>query len=51
MEKHQEKPREKSAGKQTPLMSYYHEVKEQYPEAIVLFQVGDFYEIFFEDAQ
>lgn len=34
----------------TPLMRQYFSVKEQYPESILLFQVGDFYEIFFDDA-
>jgi len=35
----------------TPLMKQYMTVKSQYPDALVLFQVGDFYEIFFEDAR
>jgi len=34
----------------TPLMRQYLTIKEQYPESILLFQVGDFYEIFFQDA-
>lgn len=36
--------------KQTPLMRQYFEIKEQYPEAILLFRVGDFYETFADDA-
>ncbi len=34
----------------TPLMKQYIEVKREYHDALVLFQVGDFYEIFFDDA-
>lgn len=34
----------------TPLMRQYFDVKERYPDMILLFQVGDFYELFFEDA-
>jgi DNA mismatch repair protein MutS len=32
-------------------MRQYKEVKEQHPDGILLFQMGDFYEIFFEDAE
>lgn len=35
----------------TPLMKQYHEIKEQYADALVLFQVGDFYELFYDDAK
>ncbi|MDT7042303.1 DNA mismatch repair protein MutS [Candidatus Nitronereus thalassa] len=35
----------------TPLMRQYKEVKEAYRDAIVFFRVGDFYEMFFEDAK
>lgn len=35
----------------TPLMKQYMAVKKEYPDALVLFQVGDFYEIFFDDAR
>ncbi len=34
----------------TPLMKQYVAIKQECDDAIVLFQVGDFYEIFFEDA-
>ena len=34
----------------TPLMQQYFQVKSKYPEAILLFRVGDFYETFGEDA-
>jgi DNA mismatch repair protein MutS len=35
----------------TPLIRHYLSIKEQYPDSLVLYQVGDFYELFFEDAQ
>lgn len=35
----------------TPLLQQYFAVKEQYRDALVLFQVGDFYELFFDDAK
>ena len=35
----------------TPLMQQFFEVKKQYPTYLLLFQVGDFYELFFEDAE
>ena len=35
----------------SPLMRQYRDIKQGYPEAILLFRVGDFYEMFFEDAQ
>jgi len=38
------------ASKHTPLMSQYLEIKDRYPDGILLFQVGDFYETFYEDA-
>ncbi len=34
----------------TPLMRQYTAVKKQYPHALVLFRLGDFYELFYEDA-
>ncbi|MBD3273492.1 DNA mismatch repair protein MutS [Candidatus Dependentiae bacterium] len=37
-------------NKTTPLMQQYFQIKEQYPDTILLFQVGDFYELFFDDA-
>jgi DNA mismatch repair protein MutS len=35
----------------SPLMRQYVAIKEQYRDTLLLFQVGDFYELFFEDAQ
>ena len=37
-------------SKETPLMKQYREIKEKYPDSILLFRVGDFYETFHEDA-
>ncbi|HEV3220553.1 MAG TPA: DNA mismatch repair protein MutS [Candidatus Acidoferrales bacterium] len=34
----------------TPLMRQYHSIKTRYPHALVLFRLGDFYELFHEDA-
>src|SRR6204780_2028552 len=34
----------------TPLMQQYHAVKKQHPAALLLFRLGDFYELFYEDA-
>jgi DNA mismatch repair protein MutS len=34
----------------TPLMAQYNQVKAKYPDAVLLFRVGDFYETFSEDA-
>jgi len=36
--------------KQTPLMKQYNTIKAKYPDALLLFRVGDFYETFGEDA-
>ncbi|MCX6669210.1 MAG: DNA mismatch repair protein MutS [Methanothrix sp.] len=38
------------ASKLSPLMEQYYREKQQYPDAILLFRVGDFYETFAEDA-
>ncbi|MGL4461692.1 MAG: DNA mismatch repair protein MutS, partial [Planctomycetia bacterium] len=35
----------------TPMMRQYLEAKRQAPEALLLFRMGDFYELFFEDAR
>jgi DNA mismatch repair protein MutS len=34
----------------TPLMQQYHAIKARYPHALLLFRLGDFYELFYEDA-
>lgn len=40
----------KQATKETPLMKQYNQIKSKYPDALLLFRVGDFYETFGEDA-
>lgn len=34
----------------TPMMQQYLQVKEDYKDAFLFFRLGDFYEMFFEDA-
>ncbi len=41
---------EKIEQKNEPLLKQYQEMKKKHPDAILLFRVGDFYEIFGEDA-
>ena len=38
------------AGKLSPMMAHYIQVKEEYSDCIVFYRLGDFYEMFFEDA-
>lgn len=40
----------KNAPKETPLMKQYNSIKVKYPDACLLFRVGDFYETFGQDA-
>ncbi len=35
----------------SPMMTHYLEMKKQYPDCILFYRIGDFYEMFFEDAQ
>ncbi len=35
---------------ETPMIEQYRGIKEKYPDAILFFRLGDFYEMFFEDA-
>lgn len=37
--------------KLSPMLKQYMEVKKAYPDTLVLFRLGDFYELFFEDAK
>jgi DNA mismatch repair protein MutS len=34
----------------TPMMQQYHSMKQEVPDALLMFRLGDFYELFFEDA-
>ncbi len=37
--------------KLTPMLKQYFEIKKEYPDTILFFRMGDFYEMFFEDAK
>src|SRR5882762_4513188 len=37
--------------KLTPMLEQYFEIKRQAPDALLFFRMGDFYEMFFEDAE
>jgi DNA mismatch repair protein MutS len=39
------------AGGLSPMMRQYQELKRRYPDYFLLFRLGDFYELFFEDAE
>jgi DNA mismatch repair protein MutS len=41
---------ESPASAHTPMMAQYHGMKAQYPDALLFFRMGDFYEMFFDDA-
>ncbi len=38
-------------SKYTPMLQQYLEIKNEYPDTLLFFRLGDFYEMFFEDAQ
>ncbi|MCT7764612.1 MAG: DNA mismatch repair protein MutS, partial [Lactobacillus iners] len=38
------------AEKITPMMEQYYKIKQQYPDAFLFYRVGDFYELFEDDA-
>lgn len=40
-----------SGVKLTPMMEQYFQIKKNYPDMLLLFRMGDFYEVFFEDAR
>ena len=44
------KAEKKSSLTNTPLVQQYQEMKKKHPDAVLLFRIGDFYEIFGEDA-
>lgn len=37
-------------GQLTPMLRQYHEIKKQHPGTLLFFRMGDFYELFFDDA-
>ncbi|WP_410346741.1 hypothetical protein, partial [Thioalkalivibrio sp.] len=34
----------------TPMMQQYLRIKAEYPDTLLLYRMGDFYELFYEDA-
>src|SRR5215218_3976720 len=38
------------AGQLTPMLRQYYEIKKQYPGTLLFFRMGDFYEMFYDDA-
>lgn len=40
-----------ATAKTTPMMQQYLSIKERYPDVLLFYRMGDFYEMFFEDAQ
>ncbi|MEN8151156.1 MAG: DNA mismatch repair protein MutS, partial [Planctomycetota bacterium] len=40
-----------SSGAVTPMMRQYHDAKREHPDALLFFRMGDFYEMFHEDAK
>jgi DNA mismatch repair protein MutS len=41
----------KTSAPFTPMMMQYLQIKSQYPDTLIFFRLGDFYELFFEDAK
>src|SRR5258708_12115833 len=39
-----------AAAAASPVMAQYHEIKRAHPGCLLFFRMGDFYELFFEDA-
>ena len=37
--------------KMSPMMAQYLETKKEYPDCILFYRIGDFYEMFFDDAK
>src|SRR3982075_3171228 len=44
-------PPAESAGRATPVMEQYIEIKAANPDCLLFYRMGDFYELFFEDAE
>src|SRR5262245_56898201 len=46
-----EEQKKQSNGTHTPMMQQYLRIKENYPDTLLFYRMGDFYELFFEDAK
>lgn len=44
-------PSDSADGRETPMMRQFHAAKTQHPDEVVFFRMGDFYEMFFDDAR
>ena len=44
------KAKREGRASRTPLMEQYSRIKREHPDAFLFFRLGDFYEMFFEDA-
>ena len=51
MDKTAAKPPKAELSAATPMMRQYLEIKAKYPETLVFYRLGDFYELFFDDAK
>ncbi|NKB46627.1 MAG: DNA mismatch repair protein MutS, partial [Legionellales bacterium] len=45
------KPKLDSPQQHTPMMRQYLQIKQDYPDMLLLYRMGDFYELFFDDAK
>ncbi len=45
------KKKQRNSNKLTPMMEQYYRIKERYKDALLFFRLGDFYELFDEDAK
>ncbi|MEE9337681.1 MAG: DNA mismatch repair protein MutS [Methylococcaceae bacterium] len=43
--------KQKNANQHTPMMQQYLRIKSQHPDTLVFYRMGDFYELFFDDAK
>jgi DNA mismatch repair protein MutS len=50
-EREEEPPRHDAATRSSPMLQQYFRVKRQHPDALLFFRMGDFFELFFEDAK
>src|SRR6187431_3824736 len=44
-------PQNGEAGRVTPMMEQYQDIKAAHPDCLLFYRMGDFYELFFEDAE
>src|SRR5262245_8274836 len=47
----EQSPPTEGAGRATPVMEQYLEIKQANPDCLLFYRMGDFYELFFEDAE